>query len=62
MSENCSELPDFRIKDRYYILNEVLLIQEDQCHEFKGHRNISIFDIPKNSFKLGEITRNSVSE
>jgi hypothetical protein len=31
---------------KYYIRNEVVSFEEDQTHEFKGHRNISVADIP----------------
>ncbi|KAK3861124.1 hypothetical protein Pcinc_032875 [Petrolisthes cinctipes] len=30
---------------RYYVEGEVVRVEEDQTHEFKGHRNISIHDI-----------------
>jgi hypothetical protein len=31
---------------KYYLRGEVVGIEEDQIHEFKGHRNISIAEIP----------------
>jgi hypothetical protein len=33
-------------KPKYYIRNEVVAFEEDETHEFKGHRNISEADIP----------------
>ena len=48
---------------KYYVRNEVLNIEEDQTHEFKGHRNISVHDIPPWCINLEENnrTRNAVS-
>lgn len=54
-------LPSLVISDRHYILNEILRFREDMCHEFKGHRNISIYDIPKPCFNREDATRNAVS-
>ncbi|PNF25945.1 hypothetical protein B7P43_G10019 [Cryptotermes secundus] len=33
-------------KPKHYIRNEVVAFEEDQTHEFKGHRNISVADVP----------------
>ena len=49
------------VTERHYILDQTLPFQEDLCHEFKGHRSISFFDIPVSCVdKLG-LSRNSVS-
>lgn len=48
---------------KYYVKNEVLNIEEDQTHEFKGHRNISVYDIPPWCINADENirTRNAIS-
>ena len=48
---------------RYYVRNEVLNMEEDQTHEFKGHRNISVYDIPPWCINVEENirTRNAIS-
>jgi hypothetical protein len=48
---------------KYYVRNEVLNIEEDQTHEFKGHRNISVYDIPPWCINVEENirTRNAIS-
>lgn len=48
---------------KYYVRNEVLNIEEDQTHEFKGHRNISVYEIPPWCINADENirTRNAIS-
>ncbi|XP_042880078.1 uncharacterized protein LOC122258315 [Penaeus japonicus] len=50
--------------DRYYVLGQQMNVEEDLCHEFKGHRSISIHDIHNlclNSNGTTDRTRNAVS-
>jgi hypothetical protein len=48
---------------KYYVRNEVLHIEEDQTHEFKGHRDISVYEIPPWCINADENirTRNAIS-
>jgi hypothetical protein len=48
---------------KYYVRNEVLNIEEDHTHEFKGHRNISVYEIPPWCINADENirTRNAIS-
>jgi hypothetical protein len=48
---------------RYYVRGELVKFEEDQTHEFKGHRNISIREIPPWCVKEEENfrTRNAAS-
>nr|XP_053652020.1 uncharacterized protein LOC128702034 [Cherax quadricarinatus] len=51
-------------KDTYYVLGQTISHEEDLLHEFKGHRNISIHDIPSHALASAgakERTRNAVS-
>ncbi|XP_067928963.1 schlafen-like protein 2 [Watersipora subatra] len=47
-------------KSRYYIYNQVLPYDEDICHEFKGHRNIILGEVPPTSQKFG--SRSAISK
>ncbi|XP_069977217.1 uncharacterized protein [Penaeus vannamei] len=50
--------------DRYYVLGQQMNIEEDLCHEFKGHRSISIHDLHNlclNTNGTAERSRNAVS-
>ncbi|KAF2345675.1 Schlafen AAA domain, partial [Trinorchestia longiramus] len=53
--------PPHVVADRHYILHSTLQLQEDARHEFKGHCNISIYDIPMSCFNQEGVSRNSVS-
>ncbi|KAK7077207.1 hypothetical protein SK128_007101, partial [Halocaridina rubra] len=51
-------------QDRHYIFGQQISVEEDLAHEFKGHRSISILDIPNlclHSSTGSDRTRNSVS-
>ncbi|XP_063608247.1 uncharacterized protein LOC134782626 [Penaeus indicus] len=50
--------------DRYYVLGQQINIEEDLCHEFKGHRSISIHDLHNlclNTDGTTDRSRNAVS-
>ena len=50
------------IEDRVYHQGERVEVVEDMTHEFKGHRSMSVFDIPKKCFdSLHGRSRNSIS-
>lgn len=34
------------ISRRFYVLNSVVPFEEDATHEFKGHRNIAVEEVP----------------
>lgn len=53
--------PSHLVSDRHYVLHETLPLQEDTCHEFKGHNSVSIFDIPRRCLNDEGASRNSVS-
>jgi hypothetical protein len=53
--------PCVSLKDRRYIRGELVGIEEDQTHEFKGHRNISIDEIPPWCISDNNRTRNAIS-
>ncbi|KAF6038973.1 hypothetical protein EB796_002716 [Bugula neritina] len=38
---------------RFYLYNQTLPYDEDICHEFKGHRNIVLADVPPTCVKFG---------
>eukprot|EP00117_Sycon_ciliatum_P014824 scpid61177/ scgid14925/ len=40
-------------ESRFYVYNERMGIEEDHCHEFKGHRNVSVEELPPWSFIKG---------
>jgi hypothetical protein len=50
-------------KPKYYIRNGVVAFEEDQTHEFKGHRNISVEDVPPWCINTSDNirTRNAIS-
>lgn len=50
--------------DRYYVLGQQMNREEDLCHEFKGHRSISIHDLHNlclNTDGTTDRSRNAVS-
>jgi len=50
------------LKRKYYVRGEVVDIEEDQTHEFKGHRNISFEEVPPWCVNTTGIrTRNAIS-
>jgi len=63
--DKCIQTEKVRItdvtEDRHYIIDEKINFEEDICHEFKGHRSISVYDIPNMSCTAGLLSRNSVS-
>ena len=48
---------DRRRKTRYYELGAVMPLEEDSRHEFKGHRNLSVEELPPWSFVRGTESR-----
>jgi hypothetical protein len=46
-----------RMPRRVYVLESVLSFGEDSRHEFKGHRCLSVEELPKSSFIPGTLRR-----
>ncbi len=46
-----------RMPRRVYVLESILSFGEDSRHEFKGHRCLSVEELPKSSFIPGTLRR-----
>ena len=38
---------------KFYVYEETMPYDEDMCHEFKGHRNIVLAEVPPHSQRTG---------
>lgn len=45
------------MEKKYYVMGEVLPFEEDSTHEFKGHCNICVEDLPPWAFIKGTMRR-----
>ena len=50
-----------KIKKRYYVRAETVPFEEDNTHEFKGHKNIAVEDVPPFTDSSGKSTRKAIS-